>query len=78
MYCMLPDLAGGMARMCLRLHRPFRRAAEDPVNLDDAAAVLQLHEFDATQSIIVYKGKNQRKQRPRPPVCLCGPQGTKL
>ena len=37
--------AGGMARMCLRLHRPFRRAAEDPIHLDDAAAVVQLHEF---------------------------------
>ena len=37
--------AGGMARMCLRLHRPFRTEAEDPVNLEDAVAVEQLHDF---------------------------------
>ena len=37
--------AGGMARMCLRLHRAFTKESEDPVHLDDATAVAQLHEF---------------------------------
>ncbi len=53
--------AGGMARMCLRLHRPFRRAAEDPVLLDDAAAVVQLHEFVENPTCPVWLKKRYAK-----------------
>ena len=56
--------------MCLRLHRPFRRAAEDPVNLDDAAAVLQLHEFVESPTCPVWLkkryAKHNRVQRKKP------------
>ena len=58
--------AGGMARMCLRLHRPFRRAAEDPVHLDDAAAVLQLHEFVESPTCPVWLKKRYAKHNRMP------------
>ena len=57
----LADDAGGMARMCLRLHRPFRREAEDPVHLDDAAAVVQLHEFAESPTCPVWLKKRYAK-----------------
>ena len=47
--------------MCLRLHRPFRREAEDPVHLDDAAAVLQLHEFVENPTCPVWLKKRYAK-----------------
>ena len=53
--------AGGMARMCLRLHRPFRTLASDPVHLDDAAAVLELHEFVHSATCPVWLKKRYEK-----------------
>ena len=37
--------AAAMARLCLRLHRPFSGAAEDPMHLAEAEAVQQLQDF---------------------------------
>ena len=61
LHVLLPGDAGGMARMCLRLHRPFRREADDPVHLDDAAAVVQLHEFAESPTCPVWLKKRYAK-----------------
>ena len=55
--------AGGVARMCLRLHRPFRSAADDPVSarLNDAAAVLELHNFVQSAGCPVWLKKRYEK-----------------
>ena len=53
--------AGGMARMCLRLHRAFTKASEDPVHLDDATAVAQLHEFVQSAHCPVWLKKRHAK-----------------
>ena len=52
--------------MCLRLHRPFRRAAEDPVHLDDAAAVQQLHDFVESPTCPVWLKKRYAKHNRMP------------
>ena len=53
--------AGGMARMCLRLHRAFTKASEDPVHLDDATAVAQLHDFVQSAHCPVWLKKRHAK-----------------
>lgn len=53
--------AGGMARMCLRLHRPFKAEAEDPVKLEDAVAVEQLHDFVPSATCPVWLKKRYAK-----------------
>ena len=53
--------AGGMARMCLRLHRPFKTEAEDPVKLEDAVAVEQLHDFVQCATCPVWLKKRYAK-----------------
>ena len=53
--------AGGMVRMCLRLHRPFKTEAEDPIKLEDAVAVEQLHDFVQCATCPVWLKKRYAK-----------------
>ena len=64
--------AGGMARMCLRLHRPFKTQAQDPIGLDDATAVEELHVFIHNPACPVWLKKryakhNRVKKQTAPP-----------
>ena len=53
--------AGWMARLCLRLHRPFKTQAEDPIGLDDATAVEELHVFIHSPACPVWLKKRYAK-----------------
>ena len=53
--------AGGMARMCLRLHRPFKTESEDPIKLEDAVAVERLHDFVQCATCPVWLKKRYAK-----------------
>ena len=53
--------AGGMARMCLRLHGPFKTESEDPIKLEDAVAVERLHDFVQCATCPVWLKKRYAK-----------------
>ena len=50
--------AGAMARLCLRLHRPFRTEAADPMHLEDGTAVAELHAFVRSPTCPVWLKKD--------------------
>ena len=53
--------AGAMARLCLRLHRPFRTEAADPMHLEDGTAVAELHAFVRIPTCPVWLKKRYAK-----------------
>ena len=53
--------AGAMARLCLRLHRPFRTEAADPMHLEDGTAVAELHAFVRSPTCPVWLKKRYAK-----------------
>ena len=73
--------AAAMARLCLRLHRPFSGAAEDPMHLAEAEAVQQLQDFVRSSKCPQWLRKRYMKHnRQRPhrvaetPVSACVPE----
>ena len=73
--------AAAMARLCLRLHRPFSGAAEDPMHLAEAEAVQQLQDFVCSSTCPRWLRKRYMKHnRQRPhrvaetPVSACVPE----
>ena len=67
--------AASMARMCLRLHRPFVQAAEDPMLLDDGDALEQLQAFVESSVCPVwlrdrFEKHNRRRRVPPPAGCV--------
>ena len=53
--------AGAMARLCLRLRRPFRTEGDDPIHLEEALAVTELHAFVQSPTCPVWLKKRYAK-----------------
>jgi hypothetical protein len=72
--------AANMARFCLRLHRPFSTASQDPMKLSESDAVSQLQDFlESTVCPLWIKlryTKHNRIRKLRPPPVLGTTAGT--
>ena len=51
-----------MARLCLRLHRPFQTEGDDPIHLEEASAVTELRAFVQSPTCPVWLKKRYAKR----------------